>query len=73
MAPHYTQQGGENMSFEKAQQFVARMREDQDFRKAVKSTSDMKALKEYLRKTGYDFTEHDLMRAMASCMEEMER
>jgi len=61
------------MSMEKAEQFVARMRMDQEFREAVKATVDTTALRELLRQTKYDFSERELVGAMASCMEGMGR
>lgn len=61
------------MSMEKAQQFVARMRMDQNFREVVKTTADTTALRELLQQSGYDFSERDLVGAMASCMEELAR
>lgn len=61
------------MSVEKAQQFVARMRMDQEFRGAVQATADTASLREVLRKNGYEFNERELVGAMASCMEEMGR
>ncbi len=60
------------MSFDKAQQFVARMRDDQAYRKTVKGVSGTKALKELLHESGFEFTESELVEAMASCMDEME-
>ena len=56
-----------------AEHFVARMRMDQEFREAVKATVDSQALRVLLRESGYDFTERDLVGAMAGCMEEMGR
>lgn len=61
------------MSMEKAQQFVARMRVDHEFREAVKATADTESLRELLQRHGYDFNERDLVGAMAACMEEMGR
>ena len=61
------------MSVEKAQQFVARMRIDQEFRGAVQATADTESLREMLRKSGYEFSERELVGAMVSCMEEMGR
>ena len=61
------------MSFENAQQFVSRMKEDREFRRGVINTADTEELKEYLLKTGYDFNERELVEAMALCMDELER
>lgn len=61
------------MSKEKAQHFVTRMRTDEAFREAVKATADTVAMRELLARTGYDFSERDLVGAMAACMEEMGR
>lgn len=61
------------MSKENAQEFVVRMRMDQVFRESVKATADTKALRELMRQSGYDFSERELVGAMASCMEEMGR
>lgn len=61
------------MTMEKAEQFVARMRMDRQFREAVKATVDTTELRELVRQAGYDFNERELVGAMASCMEAMGR
>jgi predicted ribosomally synthesized peptide with nif11-like leader len=61
------------MTMDNAQQFVARMRMDQEFREAVKATAGTAELRQLLDQSGYDFSERDLVGAMASCMEEMAR
>jgi len=61
------------MSREDAQQFVARMRMDRQFRETITATADTTSFRELLRQSGYDFSERDLVGAMASCMEEMGR
>lgn len=61
------------MSAEKAQQFVARMRMDLGFRESVKATADTAALRVVLLANDYEFSERELVGAMASCMEEMGR
>jgi hypothetical protein len=61
------------MSLEMAQQFVARMREDREFRTTLEHTEDDEILHEQLLHSGYRFTEQELVGAMASCMRELER
>ncbi len=60
------------MSFEKAQQFVARMREDKSFRRGIQDAREAAALKEQIQGAGYLFSEQELMMAMAACMDNME-
>ena len=61
------------MALESAQQFVEKMRDDLSFRKSIKGTLDTNALKKLLKKSRFEFTKRELMLAMASCMEEMEK
>ncbi len=61
------------MSFESAQQFVSRMKEDLTFRNKVQSLPDSRALHDYLTQQGFDFDECALVRAMAACMAELDR
>jgi predicted ribosomally synthesized peptide with nif11-like leader len=61
------------MSYENAQQFIARMKEDQRFRKKVQGMPSNKKLKEYLEKHYYKFDERELICAMAACMAELEQ
>ncbi len=61
------------MSLEKAQQFVTRMQEDLKFRMDITSKPDSETLKRCLQDAGYGFSRRELVRAMAACMEEMEK
>ena len=60
------------MSLKMAQEFVARMREDREFRATLENTEDDQILHEQLLHSGYRFTEQELVGAMASCMRELE-
>ncbi len=60
------------MSLESAQQFVSRMREDEEFRATVGQTDDTLALNVYLKRQGFDFDQRELVGAMAACMAELE-
>ncbi len=61
------------MSFGKAQELVSKMREDAEFRSVLKAKSDSKALKDYLKTSGYECSRRDLVCAMISCMEDLEK
>jgi predicted ribosomally synthesized peptide with nif11-like leader len=61
------------MAHESARQFVERMRMDQEFRREVTATADTSAFQDLVHRSGYAFSERDLVGAMASCMEEMGR
>lgn len=60
------------MSLESAQHFVSRMKDDKEFRTAVQQTPDTVALKDYLRVQGFEFTQRELVGAMAACMAELD-
>ena len=60
------------MNFTNAQLFVQRMREDTEFRNSVGNIGDSAELWKYLKTSGFDFNECDLVRAMAACMAELE-
>ena len=59
------------MSVESAKSFVARMREDKDFRGAVSNCADTVSLWETVTVGGFDFDENELVQAIAACMTEM--
>jgi predicted ribosomally synthesized peptide with nif11-like leader len=61
------------MSLESAQQFVSKMKEDQDFRAKVQGFAEIESLKDFLKGQGYDFDERDLVGAMAACMAELNK
>jgi len=60
------------MNTDSAQLFVQKMRDDKDFRDTVQEISDRTELWEYLENKGYAFDECDLVKAMATCMAELE-
>jgi predicted ribosomally synthesized peptide with nif11-like leader len=60
------------MSLDNAQRFLARMREDKDFRTSVLTVADEETLKEFLASEGYQFDTKDLVGAMAACMADLE-
>ncbi|MCP4349361.1 MAG: Nif11-like leader peptide family natural product precursor [Desulfobacterales bacterium] len=60
------------MSFQSAQLFVSKMRDDKNFRENVSNATDKAALLDMVKSKGYDFDERDLVGAMAACMTEME-
>ena len=60
------------MTTDSAQLFVQTMREDIGFREALKKIGDRDELWEYIKRKGYAFNECDLVKAMASCMAELE-
>jgi predicted ribosomally synthesized peptide with nif11-like leader len=60
------------MTTESAQLFVQKMREDKGFRNTVKNIGDRTELWEYIENKGHDFDECDLVKAMATCMAELE-
>ncbi len=61
------------MSLESAQQFVSRMKEDQEFRAKAQSFADVASLKDFLQAQGYEFNERELVGAMAACMAELDK
>ncbi len=60
------------MALESAKLFVAKMREDNFFRKQVSSVADKEAFWNLVKKENFNFDERDLAGAMAACMTEME-
>jgi len=58
------------MSLAKAQEFVAAMKGDVEFRATVTGFADSLKLRNFLQGRGYDFDLPDLIRAMAACMAE---
>jgi len=60
------------MSTDSAQLFVQKMREDKKFRNAVQNIGDKTELWKYIENKGYAFDECDLVKAMATCMAELE-
>lgn len=60
------------MSLKSAEQFVSKMKEDQEFRATVQQTPDTAALNDYLRSQGFDFNQRELVGAMAACMAELD-
>jgi hypothetical protein len=61
------------MSLSSAQQFVVRMREDKTFRHRVRSAAAAGELPPVLQKNGFAFELHQLIAAMAACMQELEQ
>ena len=59
------------MNLQNAQSFVNAMREDEPFRPSVRQASDRKSLEDFLGDQGYRFEMHDLVAAMAGCMNRM--
>ncbi len=60
------------MSLTSAQQFVARMKEDKEFRRKVQSLPSEEALKDFIKAQGYEFDQQALVGAMAACMSELD-
>jgi predicted ribosomally synthesized peptide with nif11-like leader len=60
------------MKADSAQLFVQKMREDKGFRVAVQKISDKTEFWEYIENKGYAFDECDLVKAIATCMAELE-
>ena len=61
------------MSLISAQQFVIRMREDKLFRRQMRSAAAVGELNPVFQKNGFAFELHQLITAMAVCMEELEQ
>ncbi len=59
------------MTFESAKSFVSQMKCDLALRKNCMNTEDSKSLWKLIETKGFDFEEHDLVKAMAECMGEM--
>ncbi|MFC1829955.1 Nif11-like leader peptide family natural product precursor [Thermodesulfobacteriota bacterium] len=60
------------MDTNSAQLFVQKMREDKGFRDTVQEISDRVEFWEYIKNKGYVFDECDLVKAMATCMADLE-
>jgi len=60
------------MTTDSAQLFVQKMREDKGFRVTVQNIKDRTELWEYIENKGFAFDECDLVKAMATCMAELE-
>jgi len=60
------------MTIESAQLFVQKMREDKGFRNTVQEIGDKTELWKHIENKGYAFDECDLVKAMATCMAELE-
>lgn len=61
------------MSLNDARVFVAKMKEDPDFRKKVTDTAGPEELLSFLDTEGLRFDQRELAGAMAECMAQMER
>jgi len=55
-----------------AQLFVQKMREDKEFRNTVQEIGDNTELWKHIENKGYSFDECELVKAMATCMAELE-
>jgi len=60
------------MSFSNARNFVARMREDRNFRARVQKITGTEDLSSFLYTEGLKFDQKELVEAMAECMEQLE-
>jgi predicted ribosomally synthesized peptide with nif11-like leader len=60
------------MTFDSAQTFVQKMREDNKFREMMQNINDRKKLWRTIKDKGFEFDERDLVQAMAACMTELE-
>ena len=60
------------MTFNSAQAFVQKMKEDAEFREMVRNIGDKGKLLNAIKDKGYDFDQRDLVQAMAACMAELE-
>ncbi len=61
------------MPQEDARKFVARMKEDPEFRQKVTQADGPEQLESCLRGEGMSFSQHELIGAMAECMALMEK
>lgn len=59
------------MSLANAQEFVATMKGDGEFRAVVTGFVDSLKLRNFLQSRGYEFDLQDLIRAMAACIAEL--
>ena len=60
------------MNTDSAQSFVQKMQKDKGFRVTVQKINDRTELWAYIENKGYAFDECDLVKAMATCMAELE-
>ena len=60
------------MKIDDAQRFVQQMREDTDFRRSVTGFGTPSELWDYLKHSGFEFDPCDLVKAMATCMADLE-
>ena len=60
------------MSIDNARTFVAKLREDSNFKKKVLQTTGPADLLLLLNKEGLPFDQRELVGAMAECMEQLE-
>ncbi len=61
------------MSMTSADEFVAKMQKDRDFRNTICEIQSEEALRKTLHEHGFSFQLKDLINAMSSCMETMDR
>jgi len=60
------------MTFDSAQTFVQKMRDDNKFREMMQNINDREKLWRTIKVKGFEFDERDLVQAMAACMTELE-
>jgi predicted ribosomally synthesized peptide with nif11-like leader len=60
------------MTFDSAQAFVQKMRDDNKFREMMQNINDREKLWRTIKDKGFEFDERDLVQAMAACMTELE-
>jgi predicted ribosomally synthesized peptide with nif11-like leader len=60
------------MSLESARQFVAKMKEDKQFRAVVQQIGDAMELNDFIASQGFEFNQRELVEAMATCMAELD-
>lgn len=61
------------MSLNDARMFVAKMKDDQIFRKQVLDTAGPESLSAFLLAHDFDFDQRELTAAMAECMDQLEQ
>lgn len=61
------------MSVDDARDFVAKLRENREFRKNALLTKDLEDLALFLRGEGLLFDQRELISAMAECMAQLEQ
>ncbi len=61
------------MTMNSAQEFVAKMQSDKAFRNSMSSQTKEETLVELLKDHGFSFQQKDLIKAMAGCMDTMEK